>query len=87
MRGVYVFMVALFMLGIYYLIMSMVFQPLIDVILAFDLSAVDGQSGINTVQSIMYIWGPAVYIVGWFAWAARYYISRNLFVTGGTPPR
>lgn len=82
MRGVYIFMLALFLLSIYYAIMAMVFQPLIDVITAFDLSAVDGQSSINTLQNIMFLWGPAVYITGWFVWAARYYISRNLFVSG-----
>lgn len=80
MRGVMIFMTALFALGIYYVIMSMVFQPLAEVILAFDLSSVNGASSIDTLQSILYLWGPMIYVTGWFVWAVRYYMSRNLFL-------
>lgn len=80
MRGVMVFMIALFVLAPYYLVMSMAFEPLAQIVLGFDLSAVDGASSINTLRNVMYLWGPAVYITGWFAWAARYYSSRNQFL-------
>lgn len=80
MRGVMVFMVALFALGPYYVVMTMAFEPLSQVILAFDLSAVDGASSISTLQNILYLWGPMVYVTGWFVWAVRYYMSRNLYL-------
>lgn len=83
MRGAMVFLTALFVLAPYYVIMSMAFDPLADVILAFDLSVINGASSIDTLKDILYLWGPAVYITGWFVWAARYYSSRNLFLGAG----
>lgn len=80
MRGVMVFMTALFVLAPYYLFMSMAFEPLAEIILQFDLSAVDGASSINTLKNVLYLWGPAVYVTGWFVWGVRYYMSRNMFL-------
>jgi len=80
MRGVTVFMTALFMLAPYYLIMSAAFEPLAQIILTFDLSAVSGASSIATLRNIMYLWGPMIYIAGWFIWGVRYYMSRNRFL-------
>jgi len=79
MRGVIVFLTALFMLGPYYLIMTMAFEPLIRIILNFgvDLSAVSGNSTISTLEDIMFVFGPFIYVGGWFLWAARYYMSES----------
>lgn len=80
MRGVIVLMTALFVLAPYYMIMSMAFEPLAEVILTFDLSVIDGASSINTLKSILYLWGPMIYVAGWFVWAVRYYMSPNRFI-------
>lgn len=80
MRGAIVFMTALFVLAPYYLIMTAAFEPLAQIILEFDLTAVNGASSIDTLRNIMYLWGPAVYVAGWFIWGARYYMSRNQFL-------
>lgn len=87
MRGVMVFMVALFALGPYYVVMSMAFEPLAQIILEFNLSAVNGASSIETLRNIMYLWGPMVYIAGFFLWSVRYYMSRNLFLGQRGPAR
>jgi len=82
MRGVIIFLTALFVLAPYYLIMTMAFEPLIRIITNFgvDLSAVSGASTIETIEDIMFIFGPFVYVAGWFVWAVRYYYSESLRV-------
>jgi hypothetical protein len=87
MRGVMVFMTALFVLAPYYVIMTMAFEPLAQIILDFNLSAVNGASSIQTLRNVLYLWGPAVYVTGWFVWAVRYYMSRNLFLGSRGPAR
>lgn len=87
MRGVMVFMTALFALGPYYIIMTMVFDPMAAVILDFDLTVINGAASINTLKNILYLWGPMVYIAGWFLWSVRYYMSRSLFLGRQRSPR
>lgn len=90
MRGVIIFLTALFMLAPYFLVMTNVIEPLMEVVLTFDLSPVGGAAKVETLKDIMFLWAPFVYVAGWFVWALRYYMSSNLFtgaVGGGGPRR
>jgi len=90
MRGVVIFLTALFMLAPYYLIMTMAIEPLIRILTAGSTNYAPF-AGINTIQmleDVLVISGPFVYVGSWFLWAARYYYSRSVFVqaTGGRRP-
>lgn len=36
---------------------------------------------IDTIESIMFLWAPMVYLIAWFVWAVRYYVSPNTYVS------
>ena len=80
MRGVVLFLVACFALAPYYVLMTMLFEPLIDIVMTFNIGVIGGDTTVPLIQDIMFRWGPFVYVAGWFLWAVRYYVSRGLFV-------
>lgn len=82
MRGVVILLIAAFALAPYYVIMTMVFEPLIDIVMTFNIGTggLDGDTTVPIIQDILFLWGPFVYLAGWFVWAVRYYVSRGLFI-------
>jgi len=82
MRGVVIFLTALFMLAPYYLIMTMAIEPLIRILTAgsTNYAPFAGINTIETLKDVLFIYGPFVYVGSWFLWSARYYYSRAVFV-------
>lgn len=79
MRGIIVFMTALFTLGIWYVVGVFMIEEFIELAHTVDLAPIGGVSRVETLKQVYFQWGPFVYLSGWFVWAVRYYVSPNRF--------
>lgn len=79
MRGILTFLTACFLVVVHYLVGVYLIEPLLALNQTVDLAVVGGDQTRTAIRDAYFLYGPWVYLAGWFVWAVRYYVSPNRF--------